>query len=364
MGDRLVDDWHVVGPAAPLPPADRIIYADGAAVGTAFRPDADLELSHWVPTSTPARWAADTSTEICLRYAADPPPAQGGVAVNNHVDTDGILSLFTLVHPTLALAHRETLIGAAEAGDFWAGVGRSAFRLSQELATLLGRSRAAGWSPRRTYEVAFTLVRHILEGTVDEDPSVATGWAQLERGADRIAEGTVSAEELDERFVSYVLPRLCDDALEAALRVPGHDSPIDGSVWLWPQVRNRTHGQEVHLTSVPGPDGWFHDLWLPGYSWAATPDRWRPPGLRPAGGSNVWTLDHPPLTAAADALQKSERGPGTWSLVETLTPFSSLSGRGFPVALSCTTDDGRPTPSTQAPQVVLSLLAPAVAGSR
>ena len=48
-----------------------MIYADGAGAG-ALRAGADIELSHWVPNQTAAEFKADTSTEICLRYASSP----------------------------------------------------------------------------------------------------------------------------------------------------------------------------------------------------------------------------------------------------------------------------------------------------
>lgn len=88
--DSAIDRFHVLDPSAILPPVERIVCADGSADGS-FRASQDLELSHWVPNRTPARWAADTSTEICLRFAADPPSERYEVAVNNHADVDGLL---------------------------------------------------------------------------------------------------------------------------------------------------------------------------------------------------------------------------------------------------------------------------------
>ena len=40
------------------------------------------------------------------------------VVVNNHFDTDGLLSVWVLLDPEQALSCRELLIAAAEAGDF------------------------------------------------------------------------------------------------------------------------------------------------------------------------------------------------------------------------------------------------------
>ena len=38
--------------------------------------------------------------------------------VNNHFDTDGLLSIWVLLDPERALACRDLLVAAAEAGDF------------------------------------------------------------------------------------------------------------------------------------------------------------------------------------------------------------------------------------------------------
>lgn len=79
-----------------------------------------LDLSHWPGNRTPDRWKADTSTEIALNFARDPDAPWGDhdLVVNNHFDTDGVLSAWVLVDPDAALAHADLLVAAAEAGDF------------------------------------------------------------------------------------------------------------------------------------------------------------------------------------------------------------------------------------------------------
>jgi hypothetical protein len=84
-------------------------------------PGAGLDLSHWQCNRTPKRYKADTSTEIALSFVVSPDAAlhwSSAVAVNNHFDTDGALSVWALLDPERALAERELLIAAAEAGDF------------------------------------------------------------------------------------------------------------------------------------------------------------------------------------------------------------------------------------------------------
>jgi hypothetical protein len=76
----------------------------------------DLELSHWNGNTTPDEYYADTSTEMALLLPSDKFP--DAVVLNNHVDTDGILSVFACVQPQLAQQYAPLLIAAAEAGDF------------------------------------------------------------------------------------------------------------------------------------------------------------------------------------------------------------------------------------------------------
>jgi hypothetical protein len=109
--------------------------------------------------------------------------------------------------------------------------------------------------------------------------------------------------------------------------------------------------------STPSGDGWFHDLWLPGYVWTDTPDRWTVPGLRATGGSNEWSVENPALTTAVEDLNALETGAGSWIATTTLTPFDALAGRGFPVVTSFVGADGQPAMSTLEPQVVGTALA-------
>src|SRR4051812_36094755 len=93
-----------------------------------------LHLSHWAGNATPEELRADTSTEIALNFVASPRReelARGiEVATNNHFDTDGVLSVWTVLAGERALALREELIAAAAAGDFSEFTGERAVRAS------------------------------------------------------------------------------------------------------------------------------------------------------------------------------------------------------------------------------------------
>lgn len=352
MTSSVADRFHIAGPAAPVPPVDGlVIYADGAqAPDTAA--GASIDLSHWVPNTTDARYKADTSTEICCNYAADPDRTSADLVVNDHVDIDGVLSLYSLVHSATALEHREALVAAASMGDFLAWPGRTGFTVAQSLAVELAASRAL--DPTERYRRAFAVVDAVLDGAPVR-AEVSSGWSSLESQRDRL-DTVVDVSVIGDRFVAFTYPRLDGEDRERAVNLGSMNQVVDDSVWLWPQVRNLDYGQRVQLVAIPGDGGWFYDLWLPGYAWAETPNRWAVPGLKSTGDSNVWLLRHPPLTAAVDELNRRETRPGTWAAAERLTPFLSMPGRQFPI-VAAFVDDGRPVESGLGPDVVTEALA-------
>src|SRR5437016_14522194 len=84
--------------------------------------DHAIHFSHWKGNQTPVSVKADTSTEIALNLVAAPNRdelTQGiDLVTNNHFDTDGVLSVWTILACERALELRDKLIPAAEAGDF------------------------------------------------------------------------------------------------------------------------------------------------------------------------------------------------------------------------------------------------------
>jgi len=87
--------------------------------------------------------------------------------------------------------------------------------------------------------------------------------------------------------------------------------------------------------------------------WADTPDSWRAPGFRFSGSTNGYYYGYEPLNHVVDQLQKIEKASGIWVLAQELSPFSSISGRNYPVVLSFLTLDGqKPMPSKLLPNEV------------
>jgi hypothetical protein len=352
----VTDRFFIEGSSQPRPAAARVIYADGAGAGR-LRAGVDTELSHWVPNQTAPEFKADTSTEICLRYAASRERVPADLVVNDHADVDGILALYALLESETAIANYDVVVGAAAMGDFFAWAESPAFRLAQELSLMLfGGSRPADVGD--CYAEGMKITTGVLEGSRPVAAAVRAGWQIIERGCEQIARGEIGVEAITDRLVSFVFPAVPDR--DAVLKVPILNEVVDDSVWLWPQVRNREYGQRVQIVSVPANDGWFHDVWVPSYAWAETPDRWSLPGLVSTGDSNQWIVDHEPLRHAAAELDGIERSPGRWVAADRLTPWVTLSGRGFPVVLSfLEPDHDRPAPSSLEPARVAELLAPA-----
>lgn len=351
---------HLEGSRRPRPRSTRTIYCDGAH-DAAFRPGIDLELSHWIPNLTPARYKADTSTEIALRFVADP-SREGGfdLAVNNHVDVDGVLALFVLADADAALPQRALLIEAAEMGDFQGWGGDAAQRLVQAL--LLHLERSASADPQDRCESAFALVRQAIAGT--ELPQAAAGVEALRRSLACIDEGRVERVALAPRLVHYRVPAsLAAPDLARCLAVPRFDSDLTTPALLLPHARAKRDAQRLQLMSVQTTDGWFHDLLYPGYCWAETPNRWRPPGLRESGSGHQLRFDHAPLRSAAADLDAAEHQRGRWLLADAVSPFAALHGRGFPVMLSFV-HGGAAAPSALPPDAVAERLLEAVRGER
>jgi hypothetical protein len=105
---------------------DKVIV-DGNAAGKG------LQLSHWPDNTTLPHLKADLSVEIGLRFNALPNHAEllgeREIVTNDHYDTDGLLSAWTVLNPRLAAAHAPALIAAAEAGDFYEFTNPNAVKL-------------------------------------------------------------------------------------------------------------------------------------------------------------------------------------------------------------------------------------------
>lgn len=80
-----------------------------------------LELTHWTDNTTPDELYADTSTEMALNFCKQyqhKHEFDDALILNNHFDSDGVLSVWACLHPIEALQYSTLLTQGAEAGDF------------------------------------------------------------------------------------------------------------------------------------------------------------------------------------------------------------------------------------------------------
>lgn len=102
------------------------IIVDGAA-----GPGTVLTLSHWPHSGTPAALRRDTSTEIVFAYLDAPAMhVHADYASNNHFDEDGLLGIFALIDPAVALRNRGLILDTGSAGDFGVYKQRHAARIA------------------------------------------------------------------------------------------------------------------------------------------------------------------------------------------------------------------------------------------
>ena len=153
-----------------------------------------IHFSHWEGNQTPDEVKADTSTEIALNLVAAPNQqklTQGiELVTNNHFDTDGVLSVWTVLNGARALDLREQLIPAAEAGDFSEFSTENGVRASiviqgsdqaspnnetgSPLAAYLAGKQIS--DDAEAYELVLPKVESVLRNTGDYEALWRSGW--------------------------------------------------------------------------------------------------------------------------------------------------------------------------------------------
>jgi hypothetical protein len=160
-------------------------------------PGAGLDLSHWQCNQTPQRYKADTSTEIALNFVVSREVVERwacAVAVNNHFDTDGALSVWALLDPKRALARRDLLIAAAEAGDFdeW-----PALDLGLWLdAAIRGLGSSAG-DDAAAYRTVLGQLPELIENLDGRRDLWGGEWEALQAAVAGLGSGSLRAERCD-----------------------------------------------------------------------------------------------------------------------------------------------------------------------
>jgi hypothetical protein len=252
--------------------------------------------SHWRDAPEPPReLAADTSTAMALKAAADPRRwlAPYTVVCNNHVDADGLLSVAACCQPERALEHERLLIAAAEAGDFGIWPGEAGFRLMLRLHQLIRDERegGAGWEQRaheRATNDLSALITESAQPETERDAQVREVREAIRRLSDR------------DGFAVDTYGRI---ALIAWKRTRGHHSDSflavhqedDLPVWA---IGCAVPEHLFQLLAMEQDGGVVYQLDAPRHSWARTVGR--------------PTVSWPDLSALRERLQQEETGSCRW----------------------------------------------------
>jgi hypothetical protein len=349
---------YIEGSRAPRPKAARVIYCDGGVDGL-YRNGIDLELSHWIPNTTPPEFKASTSTEICMKYVQGTATTSDDLVINNHVDVDGVLSTFVLLYPQVSLRHRDAIVQAAEMGDFASWGNPRAQELCQALLCSIVSLREQKTDPLTIYRQCYEIVHAVLAG--ERFATSRAGIDTLQAALEGVENGSIRRQPIAPRFVHYAIPKdVAENRLDDALYAPRFDMALSSSALLPPNVRAKFDREKIHLVSVESDVGTYFDLWYPGYCWAETVGLWLAPGIHSTGSSNLHELNFQPLTQAVTELNSAElkidHGRGKWELASSLSPFEALRGRNFPIVLAFMSN-GKSAPSRLPTDFVVKSLA-------
>jgi len=264
-----------------------------------------IHFSHWEGNQTPAEVKADTSTEIALNLVAAPNRnmlTQGiDLVTNNHFDTDGVLSVWTVLNGPRSLELRDELISAAEAGDFSEFSSEQGVRIS---IVIQGADQASpnndSGSPLArmlagrnvdddalAYDLVLPEVENLLRHTDRFEPLWLDGWTQISAALDSFESGRSRVEEFPAKDVS-VITLAPEIFTESGFSPTRHAPPFTA-------ISHYAKGQ-LFLIATPAGEGWVYRLDYPYYSWAETVRRPH--------------IERRDLTGALAQLNESEPGSG------------------------------------------------------
>ena len=270
--------------------------------------DNSIHFSHWQGNLTPTEVKADTSTEIALNLVASSNREQltNGIdlVTNNHFDTDGVLSVWTVLNGERALPFRDLLIAAAEAGDFSEYSSDDGVRVS---IAIQGSDQASpnndDGSPfakliageqvdddARAYELVLPRVEHLLTNINDYESLWRAGWNSVAAAIESFEQGKSRVTEYSDGKISLITlaPELFDGAGFSPTR---HSAPFTA-------ISKFAKG-ELFLIAIPTTGGWFYRIDYPYYSWAETIVRPR--------------IEHRDLSSALTLLNEKESNrDGSW----------------------------------------------------
>lgn len=280
-----------------------------------------IHFSHWQGNETPAELKADTSTEIALNLVAaknrDELTRGIDLVTNNHFDTDGVLSVWTVLNGERASSLRDKLIPAAESGDFSEYTNAAAIRTSiaiqgsdqpslddkpgsplgcQLAGRLVGEAEAYGY--------VLPEVERLLTNIDDYEPLWRAAWDRIAAAVESFERGASTVAELGEGKLSLVslAPEVFSQSGFSPIR---HAAPFTA-------ISRYAKGR-LFLITTPLKDGWTYRIDYPYYSWAETIVRPRIPrrdfsallgelNQKESGDAGQWKADTSELASAVKFL--------------------------------------------------------------
>jgi len=237
-----------------------------------------IHFSHWQGNETATELKADTSTEIALNLVTSPRQdefTQGiDLVTNNHFDTDGMLSVWTVMNGERAVQYRDVLIAAAEAGDFSEYSSADGVRVSlaiqgsdqaipsDDLGSPFARLVAGEDvnDDARCYEVIMPALENLLKNIDEYESLWLYGWKRIVEALESFDRGESSVTQLDSKVSLVMLsPSIFSTA---GFNPTKHSAPFTA-------ISKFAHG-ELFVIATPSSDGWFYRIDYPYYSWAET----------------------------------------------------------------------------------------------
>ena len=269
--------------------------------------DNSVHFSHWQGNTTAPEVKADTSTEIALKLLGSPNQdrlTQGiELVTNNHFDTDGVLSVWTVLNGERALDLRDKLIAAAEAGDFSELKTIDAVRASiviqgtdqpipdDEPGSPIA-SQLAGepvGDEARAYKLVLPEVEKVITKTNDYEHLWREPWGRIANAIESFERGSSGVSELAH---GLSLITLAPESFGANGFEPSrHTAPFTA-------ISSYAKGR-LFLIGTPVNDGWAYRIDYPYYSWAETVVRPR--------------IARHDFTAYLSQLNEIEKGDGRWA---------------------------------------------------
>jgi hypothetical protein len=240
--------------------------------------DNAVHFSHWQGNQTPFELKADTSTEIALKLVAAPNRDEltRGIELitNNHFDTDGVLSVWTVLTGERALELRERLIPAAEAGDFSELTSEAGVRTSiviqgsdQPIPDTDSRSPLAfqlageNVDDARAYQLVLPEIERLLTRIDEYEPLWRSEWDKIAAAIESFERGASTVTEFGEAGVSLIT--LAPDVFSpSGFNPTRHAAPYTA-------ISHYAKGQ-LFVITTPLKNGWSYRIDYPYYSWAET----------------------------------------------------------------------------------------------